>query len=75
MNIGDVLIHINESLNAQQRSTLEESMRDIDGVIAPRFNPGKEHLLLVAFNPDRTNFSVLLNKVKSFGYQAQLIGA
>ena len=38
MNIGDVLIHINESLNAQQRSTLEEAVRDIDGVIAPRFN-------------------------------------
>jgi hypothetical protein len=75
MNISDVLIHVNESLNEQQRSALEEAVRGIDGVIAPRFNPGKEHLLLVAFNPDRTNFSILLNKVQSFGYQAQLIGA
>ena len=52
MNISDVLIHVNESLNEQQRSALEEAVRGIDGVIAPGFNPGKEHLLLLAINPD-----------------------
>jgi len=50
-------------------------MRQLDGVVSPRFNPGKEHLLLVAFNPDATSTAVLLAKVQSFGYSAQLIGA
>lgn len=75
MNISDILIHVNESLNIQQRQSLEEAMREVEGVIAPRFNDGVEHLLLVAFNPATTNPSTLLSKVKSFGYQAQLIGA
>jgi hypothetical protein len=50
-------------------------MRQMDGVAAPRFNPGKEHLLLIAFNPDATSNAALLNQVHSFGYQAQLVGA
>ena len=59
MNISDILIHINESLNQQQRGALEEVVRDIEGVVAPRFNPGKEHLLLVAFNPDVASTATL----------------
>ena len=74
MNVSDILIHINESLNQQQRSALEEAVRQIEGVVAPRFNPGKEHLLLVAFNPDVARTATLLTKVQSFGYNAQLIG-
>ncbi|MDD5242080.1 MAG: hypothetical protein PHG47_10255 [Sulfuricella sp.] len=75
MNVSDILIHINDSLSEQQRKALEESMRQIDGVVAPRFNPGKEHLLLVAFNPDATSTAALLAQVQSFGYNAQLVGA
>jgi hypothetical protein len=74
MNISDILIHINESLNEQQRSALEEAVRQIEGVVAPRFNPGKEHLLVVAFNPAVASTATLLTKVQSFGYNAQLIG-
>lgn len=75
MNISDILIHVNEALNNEQRQSLEEAIREINGVIAPRFNDGTEHLLLVAFNPAMTNVTTLLNKVKSYGYSAQLIGA
>lgn len=74
MSISDILIHINEYLNEQQRHTLEEAIRDVEGVIAPRFSPGKEHLLLVAFNPDIATTASLLSKVQSSGYTAQLVG-
>lgn len=74
MSISDTLIHINQCLNENQRKSLEESMRQINGVVAPRFNPEKDHLLLVAFNPAITSTEVLLTKVESFGYNAQLIG-
>jgi len=74
MNISDILIHVNESLNHQQRHSLEDAVREVDGVVAPRFNEGTEHLLLVAFNPAVTNAKALLSKVKSYGHHAQLIG-
>ena len=49
-------------------------MRKIEGVIAPRFNPGKDHLMVIAFNPDKTGTAALLEKARSAGYTAQLIG-
>jgi hypothetical protein len=75
MNVSDILIHINDTLSDRQRENLEEVMRQVDGVVAPRFNPGKDHLLLVAFNPDVTSSAALLDRVKSAGYRAQLVGA
>lgn len=75
MNISDVMIHISEKLDAGARSTLEARMRDLDGVIAPRFNPGKDHLLVVAFDPDKSRPIELLDAVQAAGYTAQLVGA
>jgi len=75
MNISDVMIHINENLSNEARSSLEEQMREIDGVVSPRFSPDKNHLLLVAFVPEKTSSIVLLNKARAAGYTAQLIGA
>lgn len=75
MNICDVMIHIPENLDTEARSVLESRMRDLDGVIAPRFNPGKEHLLVVAFDPDKARPAELLGTVRAAGYAAQLVGA
>lgn len=75
MNISDVMIHINESLSKDELSALENAMRKIDGVVSPRFNPGKEHLMMIAFDPEKTTSAVLLGKVTTAGYTAQLIGA
>lgn len=75
MNISDVMIHIPENLDTEARSALESRMRDLDGVIAPRFNPGKDHLLVVAFDPDKARPAELLGMVQAAGYAAQLVGA
>jgi hypothetical protein len=75
MDISDVMIHIDKNLSADEKHTLEEQMREIPGVIAPRFNPGRDHLLLVAFDPDRVKTSAMLDSVRAVGYRAQLIGA
>ena len=75
MNISDVMIHINENLSDEARTSLEEEMRLIEGVVAPRFSPDKHHLLMIAFNPEQTSSAVLLNKARAAGYTAQLVGA
>lgn len=74
MNISDVMIHINESLSKEARSSLENEMRKVEGVISPGFNAGKEHLLVIAYNPEKTNTAVLLEKAREAGYTAQLVG-
>ncbi len=73
MNITDIIIHIKETLNDAARNDLENSLRKVDGVVSPRFNAGKEHLFMVAFDPDRIKATDLLVKTRAAGYTAQLI--
>jgi len=74
MNICDVMIHINESLSKEARSSLENTMREVEGVVSPGFNEGKEHLLMIVYNPEKTNTAALLEKARAAGYTAQLVG-
>ncbi len=75
MNINDVVIHVNETLDAQERRDLEDQMREIDGVIAPRFNDRNTHLMIVAYDPEHTSTITLLDTVRGQGYHAQHCGA
>lgn len=74
MHISDTLIHINDFLTPPQRWALEEDLRAVAGVVAPRFGPGKDHLLLIAYDPGRTSATALLGKVREHGCRASLIG-
>lgn len=74
MNLCDILVHIDEALGAEQRNALEDDMRALPGVVAPRFNPGQDHLMLVAFDSDTVTHASLLGRVRAHGYKAQLVG-
>lgn len=74
MNISDVMIHINESLDEEARTSLENTLRKIEGVVSPRFNAGKEHLLVIAYDTEKTNTAALLAKARAAGYTVQLVG-
>jgi len=72
MQATDIMIHVSENLSRDQKLNIESQLREIEGVIAPRFN--KDHLLVIYFNQDKTQSSLLLNQVQSSGYQAHLVG-
>ncbi len=74
MSLADTLIHVDEELNALDRNKLVEQMRTIPGVISPRFNPGKDHLLSIAFDSEGIRSTELLENVRKMGYHAELIG-
>ena len=74
MHIADLLIHVNESLGSARRESLEEELRRVQGVIAPRFNKETPHLLLVAYDPQQIDSRNLLKRVRANGYSAQLVG-
>ncbi|MGA8007690.1 MAG: hypothetical protein WCA17_16500 [Burkholderiales bacterium] len=74
MIAGDVMIHISESLNQEARTALENALRSVEGVIAPKFGAGKEHLLMIAFDPKKTSMAALLEKTRAAGYSARLVG-
>jgi len=72
MHTPDITIHINESLDVTKQEALETAIREIDGVIAPRFN--LPHMLVVLYDSKITSPVILLDAVRNKGYQAQLVG-
>lgn len=74
MNIIDILVHIRSNLNVEDRDTVEQQLREVDGVIAPRFTENNDHLLMVAYNPAKVNTGGLLDKVTEMGLDARLVG-
>lgn len=74
MQISDVMIHVKRPLSRDARGALEDGLRGIPGVVAPRFSPEREHLLLVAFDPEKTGPAELLAAVRAASGEAQLVG-
>lgn len=74
MNTVDIIIHIKETLSETARTDLEDTLRKIDGVVSSQFSAGKEHLLLVDFDPYRIKATELLGWTRAAGYTAHLIG-
>ena len=74
MQLSDVLIHLNQNINISEKENIIEQLRAVEGVIAPRFNKKREHLLFVSYNSDTINSLTLLNEVQDKGYKAQLVG-
>jgi len=74
MQLADVLIHLDQNINESEKENIIEQLRDVEGVIGPRFNKDREHLLLVCYDSDTIGSLTLLNKVKDKGYKAQLVG-
>lgn len=73
MEMSDVLIHVNETIEDVGRFRLEESLRDVEGVVAPRFSPVRDHLMFVAYDPDSTSAATILRQIHGQGYGAQIV--
>ncbi|HEY0721967.1 MAG TPA: hypothetical protein VGE50_12025 [Gammaproteobacteria bacterium] len=74
MDIVDVVVRVEQQLEAAEQRRLEERLRQVEGVIAPRFNAPHSHLLLVAYNPALLDSRRLLGVVRDEGFAAQLVG-
>jgi hypothetical protein len=74
IQLADVVVHIDQTLERERRSEIEEQLRAIDGVISVHNPDDRPHLSIVEYNPDKTSSSVILNTVTVQGVHAELIG-
>lgn len=74
IQLSDVLIHIDESLTAERRASVETQLRAIDGVVSVHNPDDKPHLTLVEYRPDKVDSQTLLERVKGEGVHAELVG-
>ena len=70
----EIVVHISESLDEQQRSNLIAALNSNSGVVAAEFCPLRYHLMLVRYNRDMYSSQDVLNRVNSHNVSARLIG-
>ena len=51
IKLVDITLHIDENLSAEQRETIEESLRALDGVVSVHNSEKAPHLTIVGYNP------------------------
>lgn len=74
IELTDVTLHIDEDLSAEQRETIEESLRPLDGVVSVHNAEQASHLTIVEYDPDTTTSARILGRVTDQGAHAQIIG-
>ena len=73
-NLADVTIHIDETLSAEQRGSIEESLRALEGVVSVH-NPDKTpHLTIVEYDPAVMDSQKILKRITDQNAHAELIG-
>ena len=70
----DVVVHVDELLDDQNRQRIEHAMIKATGVERARFTEERQHLLVVGYDPRQTSSSKILKLVKQQRLNAQLIG-
>ena len=74
INLVDVTLHIDENLSAEQRETIEESLRALDGVVSVHNSEKTAHLTIVEYNPAVMESQKILKRVTDQGVHAKLVG-
>lgn len=74
IKLVDVTVHIDETLSKEQRQSVEDKLRGLDGVVSVAIHDDKPHLVMVEYNPERASSSAILNAVKATGVHAELVG-
>jgi len=70
----DIVVHVDELLDEQNRQRVEHAMIKATGVKRARFNNKRKHLLLVGYDPAQTSSTKILKLVKQQHLNAQLVG-
>ena len=74
IQLADVTVHIDETLDSARRAEIEGKLRAIDGVVSVHNPNDKPHLAVIEFVPEKTSTGAILETVKAEGVQAELIG-
>jgi hypothetical protein len=74
MDMADVIIHINESVDHDRRTQIADLVRAHEGVMSVAHHDEKPHLLIVEFDPEQVHAKSLLQVALDQGVHAQLVG-
>ncbi|MDH5516132.1 MAG: hypothetical protein OEY45_13330 [Gammaproteobacteria bacterium] len=70
----EVVVHVDDALNEDQRSDLVSHLRDCEGVEDARFTERRNHLLLIDYDRERLRAQDVLGYVRANHVGAELVG-
>jgi len=70
----EVVVHIDESLNDEQRSGLVSNLQGRDGVEKARFTTGRDHLMVIDYDSNKLHSDNVLDYVQQENVNAELVG-
>ena len=71
---ANVVVHINESLSAEQLHNVEKDLSEVTGVVSSCVHERTPHLLVIDYDPRAVHSRTLLGHLKGGGLHAELIG-
>ena len=74
MEMVDVTMHIDETIDHERRTKIADTIRAHKGVMAVAHHDEKPHLMIIEYNPDAVTSHELLQFVLDQGVHAELIG-
>ncbi len=74
MEMTDVVIHIDETIDHQRRTRIADIVRAHKGVMAAAHHDDKPHLIIIEYDPAMVTSRELLQVVLDQGVSAELIG-
>ncbi|MGD2082515.1 MAG: ATP-binding protein [Chromatiales bacterium] len=74
IDMADVTVHIDETLDDERRALVADGVRGAEGVVSVGYDQGRPHLMIVEYNPAQTDSQQVLASVTSQGVHAELIG-
>jgi hypothetical protein len=73
-NTVEIVVHVTEGLDEEQRSMLASALKNTNGITTAEFCPLRDHLMLVRYDTDVHSSQDVLGRVAAQGVHAQLIG-
>ena len=74
MEMVDVTIHVDETLNHERRTQIADIVRAHKGVATVCYHDEKPHLMIVEYDPDTVTSQELLQTVLDQSVHGELIG-
>ena len=70
----EIVVHVDDVLAQEQQAGLISDLEKHTGVEKAHFTPGRKHLLVVDYNPDKLNAQDVLKFVQREHIGAELVG-
>jgi len=74
MDIVDVTIHVDETVDHDRRTEIADTVRAHKGVAGVAHHDEKPHLMIVEYDPAEVTAQALLKVVLEQGVHAELVG-